>query len=66
MAALSSPMPGATESAGGDEALVLGRLGALLLVAALAVVALIGRGRAPFWAAVAIAVVDAALLVAAG
>ncbi len=31
MAALSSPMPGATESAGGDEALVLGRLGALLL-----------------------------------
>lgn len=41
------------------------RWGALLVVAALAGVALSGRGRAPFWAAVAIAVVDAALLVIA-
>lgn len=41
------------------------RLAALLLVAGLAAVALGARGRAPFWAAVGIAVVDAALLVIA-
>ena len=41
------------------------RLGALLLVAALAGVALGAHGKAPFWAAVGIAVVDAALLVIA-
>lgn len=48
----------------GDAAPVL-RLGALVLVAALAVVALVARGRTPFWAAVGIAVVDATLLVLA-
>jgi hypothetical protein len=37
----------------------------LLVVAALAGVALTARGRAPFWAAVAIALVDAVLLVIA-
>lgn len=41
------------------------RVGALLVVAALALVALFTRGRAPFRAAVAIAIVDAVLLVAA-
>lgn len=41
------------------------RLAALLLVAALVAVALVTRGRAPFWAAVGIALVDAALLVLA-
>lgn len=41
------------------------RVGALLVVAVLAAIALRARGRAPFWAAVAIAVVDAALLVGA-
>jgi hypothetical protein len=41
------------------------RLGALLLVAALGVVALVTRGRVPFWAAVGIALVDATLLVLA-
>jgi 4-hydroxybenzoate polyprenyltransferase len=41
------------------------RLGVLLVVAALAGVALTARGRAPFWAAVAIALVDAVLLVIA-
>jgi hypothetical protein len=34
-------------------------------VAALVAVALVTRGRAPFWAAVGVAVVDAALLVLA-
>lgn len=38
--------------------------GALLLVAGLAVVALTGRGKAPFHAAIAIALVDVVLLVA--
>lgn len=41
------------------------RGGAVLLVAALAAVALLARGRTPFRAAVAIAIVDAVLLVAA-
>jgi 4-hydroxybenzoate polyprenyltransferase len=41
------------------------RAGALLVVAALAVVALRTRGRTPFRAAIAIALVDAVLLVAA-
>ncbi len=41
------------------------RAGALLVVAALAVVALRTRGRTPFRAAIAIAIVDAVLLVAA-
>ena len=41
------------------------RLGALTVVVVLAAVALLGRGRAPFRAAVAIAIVDAVLLVVA-
>ena len=41
------------------------RVGVLLVVLALAAVALLTRGRAPFRAAVAIAIVDAVLLVAA-
>ena len=47
-----------------DAAPVL-RWTALLLVAALVVVALVTRGRTPFWAAVGIALVDATLLVLA-
>lgn len=47
-------------AAGGDHRLVAAL--SLLLVAALAVVALTGRGRTPFRAAMAIALVDVALL----
>ncbi|HEY5882104.1 MAG TPA: UbiA family prenyltransferase [Nakamurella sp.] len=47
-----------------EVSLVL-RVGALLVVAALAAVALLTRGRVPFRAAIAIAIVDAVLLVAA-
>jgi len=36
--------------------------GALAVVVALAAVALVGRGRAPFYAAIAIALVDVVLL----
>lgn len=50
--------------ASGEVRLVL-RIAALLLVAALAAVALSTRGRTPFRAAIAIAVVDALLLVLA-
>lgn len=50
--------------ASGEVRLIL-RIAALLLVAALAAVALSTRGRTPFRAAIAIAVVDALLLVLA-
>ena len=47
-----------------DAAAIL-RVGALLLVAALVVVALVTAGRTPFRAAIGIALVDATLLVLA-
>lgn len=51
--------------AAASDAATLPRVGALLLVAALAAVALLTSGRTPFRAAIGIALVDAALLVLA-
>ena len=56
--------PGSCRTAASDAATAL-RIGALLLVAALAAVALVTQGRTPFRAAIGIALVDAALLVLA-
>ncbi len=59
LVAASAVITAGTRSVSGAVSLT-----ALTLVAALAVAALVGRGRAPFRAAVAIALVDVALLVA--